>query len=223
MGNIALITGTSSGLGLAVAEYLLSKSWRVIGLARSESKIDNRNYIHKQVDISNFANLVTTFADLKNEDINLLINNAASFSMGQFIDTDIATINTIIDTNIKGTMYVTQLALNLMHEDSRIVFINSVAGLEELKYQSIYCASKYALTAFAGVLGEELRTRKIRVTTIHPGGINTPLWERNVYPGDDVGKTLDPVKLAELVDYVYNLGDTEFKTVKIFPTNEWHK
>lgn len=225
MSNTALITGTSSGLGLAIASHLLGKSWRVIGLSRSDSILStNANYIHKQVDIRNNVDVCKVFDDLKLENINLLINNAAVFSLTAFCDTAVDTIDSIIDTNVKGTMYVTQSALTLMKEDSKIIFINSVAGLEELKHQSIYCASKYALTAFAGVLGNELRDRKIKVTSIHPGGINTPLWnDNNPYPPGNVENAIRPEKLAELVEFVYNNSiDIDYKTIKLFPTTEWH-
>jgi NAD(P)-dependent dehydrogenase (short-subunit alcohol dehydrogenase family) len=121
-------------------------------------------------------------------------------------------------------MYVTKLALELMPNDSKIVFINSVAGLEELENQSIYCASKYGLTAFAGVLGKELKPRNIKVSSIHPGGINTPLWNiHNPYPAGDVNNSMDPKSIVDMIDHIVSSKyDIDYKTVKMFPSIEWH-
>ena len=131
----------------------------------------------------------------------------------------------MIDINLKGSMYVTKFALPKMKSGSRIFFINSVAGLEELENQSVYCSSKHGLTGFAGVLGEELRDRGIKVTSIHPGGIDTPLWcKDNPYPCGDVSEAISPIEIAKLIDFIYNSkSNIEYKTVKLFPDTEWHK
>jgi 3-oxoacyl-[acyl-carrier protein] reductase len=110
-----------------------------------------------------------------------------------------------------------------MNINSKIIFINSVAGLGELENQSIYCASKYALTAFAGVLGKELRSRKIKVVSIHPGGINTSLWnESNPYPVGDVENAINSKQISDLILFILSNSNIEFKTVKLFPEVEWH-
>jgi NAD(P)-dependent dehydrogenase (short-subunit alcohol dehydrogenase family) len=145
--------------------------------------------------------------------------------MKSFSQTSIDEIDDMIDINLKGAMYVTKFALQKMEKGSRIFFINSVAGLEELENQSAYCASKHGLTGFAGVLGEELRSRGIKVTSIHPGGIDTPLWSRDIpYPCGDVSKAISPIELVKVIDFVYNSQfNIEYKTIKMFPDTEWHK
>jgi NADP-dependent 3-hydroxy acid dehydrogenase YdfG len=110
-----------------------------------------------------------------------------------------------------------------MNKNSRIIFINSVAGLEELENQSIYCASKYGLTAFAGVLGKELRGESIKVTSIHPGGINTPMWDSNKDFHTDLTKLIDPQQIADMITFICNSQQNiEYKTIKMFPDIEWH-
>ena len=147
------------------------------------------------------------------------------FYMKSFVETSVENIHDMIDINLKGSMYVTKFALPKMKSGSRIFFINSVAGLEELENQSVYCSSKHGLTGFAGVLGEELRGRGIKVTSIHPGGIDTPLWSKdNPYPCGDVSKSIPPIEIAKLIDFIYNSKtNIEYKTVKLFPDTEWHK
>lgn len=223
MKKVVLITGTTRGLGKHISEHFLRFGWTVIGLARSDAIIKHPEYNHIKVDIKNRHALKAVFAGI--ERIDLLINNSSIFTMNSFETTDDQLIDDIIETNLKGTIFVTKYALEKMHSGSRIFFINSVAGLEELENQSIYCASKHAVTAFAGVLGNELRSKKIKVTSIHPGGINTTLWNsENPYPCGDVNEAIDPSEIALLISFIYNsLGNTEYKTVKLFPTSEWHQ
>lgn len=215
----ALITGTTSGFGKTLAEYLLQRGWQVIGFARGKAVVDHLAYIHYTIDIRNPDEVVSVTKLIPK--IDLLVNNAAVFSTQPLTKTLTKTINDIIDTNVKGTMYVTKECINIMVPGGKIIFINSVAGLAEIENQSIYCASKYAITAFAGVLGKELRPI-IHVASIHPGGINTPLWnDQNPYTGGDVNSLISPEEIAKLVEFIY-FGKAEYKTIKMFPTIEWH-
>jgi len=223
MNKTILITGTTSGVGAAIAHDYIEKGWNVIGFARGESIFQFKNYKHFEVDIANPYLLSVVFEQIGNIDI--LVNNAAVFKMKPFSQTSIDEIDDMIDINLKGAMYVTKFALQKMEKGSRIFFINSVAGLEELENQSAYCSSKHGLTGFAGVLGQELRPRGIKVTSIHPGGIDTPLWNRDIpYPCGDVSKAISPIELVKLIDFVYNSKfNIEYKTIKMFPDTEWHK
>jgi NAD(P)-dependent dehydrogenase (short-subunit alcohol dehydrogenase family) len=223
MNKTILITGTTSGVGATIAYHYIEKGWNVIGFSRGESIFDYSNYKHYQVDVTSCYEMYDIFEQIDNIDI--LVNNAAVFKMKSFSDTTLDEIDDMIDINLKGAMYVTKFALQKMERGSRIFFINSVAGLEELENQSAYCASKHGLTGFAGVLGEELRSRGIKVTSIHPGGIDTPLWSRDIpYPCGDVSKAISPMELVKVIDFVYNSQfNIEYKTIKMFPDTEWHK
>jgi len=220
-----LITGTSSGVGATIAYDYIEKGWNVIGFARSESLFNYSNYKHYQVDISNLDMVYKAFEQIADTKIDILVNNAAIFTMKSFSQTSFDEIGDMVDINLKGAMYVTKFALKNMEQGSRIFFINSVAGLEELENQSVYCASKHGLTGFAGVLGQELRQRGIKVTSIHPGGIDTPLWNEEIpYPCGDVSKAISPIELVKVIDFVYNSKfNIEYKTIKMFPDTEWHQ
>jgi NAD(P)-dependent dehydrogenase (short-subunit alcohol dehydrogenase family) len=221
-----LITGTTSGVGATIAYDYIEKGWNVIGFARGESLFNYPNYKHYQVDISKiYTSLSDTFDQIGDTKIDILVNNAAVFKMKPFSETSIEEIYDMIDINLKGAMYVTKFALENMEKGSRIFFINSVAGLEELENQSVYCASKHGLTGFAGVLGKELQPRGIKVTSIHPGGINTPLWNKDIpYPCGDVNQAISPIELVKVIDFVYNSKfNIEYKTIKMFPDTEWHQ
>jgi len=220
-----LITGTTSGVGAKIAYDYIEKGWNVIGLARGKSLFNYPNYKHYQVDISNLDMVYKAFEQIADTKIDILVNNAAIFTMKSFSQTSFDEIGDMVDINLKGAMYVTKFALKNMEQGSRIFFINSVAGLEELENQSVYCASKHGLTGFAGVLGQELRQRGIKVTSIHPGGIDTPLWNEEIpYPCGDVSKAISPIELVKVIDFVYNSKfNIEYKTIKMFPDTEWHQ
>jgi short-subunit dehydrogenase len=219
----AFITGTSKGLGKSIANHLLNKNWRVIGMSRSDGDIYHENYMHIKGDVSSYASVESCFDSVKPEQIDLLVNNSAIFEYKSFDDTDMSIINHMIDVNLKGPIYVTKCAMSVLKENSRIIFINSVAGLEQIENQSIYCATKHGLTGFAGVLGKELQEKKIKVTSIHPGGINTPLWN-NLEFHEDTTKLLDPDQIAKLVEFICDSQkNVEYKTIKMFPDIEWHQ
>ena len=219
-----LITGTTSGLGAAIAQQYIEMEWNVIGLARSESIFNFPNYKHFQVDISNSEELKSIIDYIGLIKLDIVVHNAALFKMKSFVETDWQDINDLFATNFMAPIVLTKLTLSMMNENSRIFFINSVAGLEQFENQSIYCATKHGLTGFAGVLGKELQSRNIKVTSIHPGGMNTPLWNKDVpYPCGDVSKAISPIEVAKLIDFVYNSNSNiEYKTIKMFPDTEWH-
>lgn len=220
-----LITGTSRGLGLSIAKKFIDSGWHVYGVGRTAPS-GLTNYTHFTANIANMSEVFSVFETLRRTktNIDLLVNNSAAFNHGPFDTMQYIDICTVIDTNIKGTMYVTNEALKSMSAGSRIVFINSVAGLRNIQNQSLYCASKAALTSFAATLGQELRERKIKVSSVHPGGINTTLWnEQNPYPGGNAEDALDPSIVADAVFHIAEVPHTtEIKTITMFPEVEWH-
>ena len=220
-----LITGTSRGLGLSIAKKFIDSGWHVYGVGRTAPS-GLTNYTHFTANIANMSEVFSVFETLRRTktNIDLLVNNSAAFNHGPFDTMQYIDICTVIDTNIKGTMYVTNEALKSMSSGSRIVFINSVAGLRNIQNQSLYCASKAALTSFAATLGQELRERKIKVSSVHPGGINTTLWnEQNPYPGGNAEDALDPSIVADAVFHIAEVPHTtEIKTITMFPEVEWH-
>ena len=173
-----------------------------------------------ECDISNAEEVKLAF-DRIGTPIDVLVNNAGVYEWGLF-KTDFSTkmIDKIIDLNVKGTMYVTKEALKLMNKGSDIFFINSVAGLAEMEWEAVYSASKHAITAFAGALGAELYTQmdEIRVTSIHPGGMKTPM--QNKHPSKD--KMLDTKDVTDTLIHVLKSKAT-YKTIKLFSDSEWHQ
>lgn len=228
----AVITGASSGVGSEVSARLIGKGWRVFGIARSREKLDGvaselgERFVPVAADLRKSGEVAAAFATIAETTsrLDLLVNNAAVFKMAPYQLCSLDDIDAIIDTNLKGTLYCTHAALRLLGRGSRIVNVGSVAGTHGIATQAIYCASKFGVDGFAEALNQELIGLGIAMTTIAPGGIDTPLWqaEGNPYPGD-LSKILQPGDVAALVEYVAELPErVVLKKAILFPSNEWH-
>ena len=223
MRKVAVVTGCSYGLGYDIADRLIDEGYFVYGLSRTKPSLklfsapDTFQWI--ECDITKSKQVEDAFKRIGTY-IDVLVNNAGVYDWGLFKDEfSFEVIDKIIDLNVKGTMYVTKEALKLMNKGSDIFFINSVAGLNEMEWEAVYSASKHAITAFAGALGAELNTQmnEIRVTSIHPGGIKTPMQEK--HPSKD--KFLETKEITNTIVYVLN-SKARYKTIKLFSEIEWH-
>jgi 2-hydroxycyclohexanecarboxyl-CoA dehydrogenase len=158
--------------------------------------------------------------------IDLLINNAAVFQMRNFCEQDPEWIDRIVDTNLKGLLQVTrQVAPRMVDRGAgRIINIASVAGTHGIAQQAVYCASKHGVVGFGDALAQELLPHNVLVTTLCPGGIDTPLWRDgdSPYPGD-IESTMKVDELADLVEFLLSqTSRTLYKKLVFFPTSEWH-
>jgi len=223
MRKVAVVTGCSYGLGHDIADRLIDEGYFVYGLSRTKPPVklfsapDTFQWI--ECDISKSDQVKAAFERIGTY-IDVLVNNAGIYEWGRFKSYfTVEKIDQIIDLNVKGTMYVTLQALKLMNKGSNIIFINSVAGLKEMEWEAVYSASKHAITAFAGALGAELNTQmgEIRVTSIHPGGIKTPMQDKHT----SKDKMLDTKEITNTIVHVLNSKAT-YKTIKLFSEFEWH-
>ena len=224
MAKNAVITGASYGLGVEICKKLMDDGYRVYGLSRSKPSnhlmLFPEQFTWIECDISQYDSVQMAFKNI-NQYTDVLVNNAGIFEMGSFASQNHKTIDKIIDVNLKGAMYVTNEALKWMPSKSRIFFINSVSGLYEIENEAIYGATKHALTGFAGVLGKELQSRGISVTSIHPGSIETPMQRTN--PNNAPGKFMKPAEIANLISFICRSKNVEYKSIKLFPSTEWHQ
>ena len=154
--------------------------------------------------------------------IDVLVNNASVFKRAPFDKTTSKQIDDIVDTNLKGTLFCTLEGMKLM-QGGRIINISSVSGVHGIENQAVYSATKFAVNGFSEALNQETIKHGILVTTISPGGIDTPLWNKsNPYPGKvrDLLRTEDVVSTIE---FVVNLpSNVVMKNLTMFPACEWH-
>lgn len=238
MKKVIIITGATSGVGEECAKrFANTLDWQVIGLARNVKKLEmlheecGENFLGFKCDLTDYKNVVSVFKMISKRvnRLDICVNNAATFKSKRFVDCKIQDIDNIIDTNLKGMMYVTHETLKFImglkqKAGSRIINIGSVASLNGIAYQSIYCASKYGMNGFAEALNQEIIENNISISTIFPGGINTPLWNhKNPYPGEEIDKALDPSDIVDLIMYISELkSKVILKNMTLFPSNEWH-
>jgi 3-oxoacyl-[acyl-carrier protein] reductase len=221
-----VITGVTGGVGKVVAKMFIDRKWNVIGLSRnSQSLIDidsifgKPNFKAIDIDMSNQYSVIDAFDRI--EQIDVLINNAATFITKPFVESTPEDINRIIDINLKGYMFCTLNAIKKIKK-GRIINICSVSGLHGIKNQAIYSSSKFGVAGFTEAVAQEL-INNILFTTIYPGGINTPLWNTNNPYNGNIKELLNPKDIANTIKYIVELPDNVIvKDITIFPKNEWH-
>jgi 3-hydroxy acid dehydrogenase/malonic semialdehyde reductase len=185
--KVALITGATSGIGRATAKRLYNLGYAVIITGRraerlkqwSEGKDD---ILCLKFDVRNEEEVNSAIESLSDEwkNIDILVNNAGlALGLSRFYDGDSSHWNTMLDTNVKGLLYVSKAVGRIMKEQERghIVNIGSIAGKEVYDNGNVYCASKYAVDALNKAMRYELSEFGVRVTAIHPGAVETEFSE----------------------------------------------
>jgi 3-hydroxy acid dehydrogenase / malonic semialdehyde reductase len=187
-GPIAMITGATSGFGEATAKRLAKEGWNLIltgrrvdrleKLAKSLSKKYDVHILTQGYDVRIEEAVIESVASLNGgwEKIDVLINNAGlAVGRSPINDGDSDDWNRMIDTNVKGLLYVTRAVSNLMkiRKKGHIVNIGSIAGKEVYDGGNVYCASKFAVDALTKAMRIELLPLGIKVTQIAPGAAET--------------------------------------------------
>ena len=228
-----VLTGASTGVGARAAERLGEAGHTVYAWARSIEALHqaaqaNPNIIPMQVDIRDPGQVAQAYETIErdHDPVQVLINNAGIVQNIPFAEQALDRIDDIIDTNLKGSLYCTRLVLPYMISRAwgRIINISSVAGVRGIPGQVTYCASKHGMNGFADALAQELIPHNILLSSICPGGIQTPLWNEgtNPYPGD-LSKVMKPDEIVDIIMFLLLQPDhTLYKQLTVFPTNEWH-
>ena len=119
-----------------------------------------------------------------------MVNNAGIGVFNKIQNISVSEWDEQINTNLRGSFLMTKLVIDSMikKQSGKIVFMNSVAGLNPYPFSSAYVASKYGLRGFSSSLREELRDHNIKVISIHPGAIDTPFWDnvKGDFPREDM-------------------------------------
>jgi 3-oxoacyl-[acyl-carrier protein] reductase len=178
MQKVMIITGARKGIGRFLAEYYLSLNWKVYGCSREPSDLTNKNYIDFPLDVKDEARVKKLFNQvrIKEERLDVLINNAGIASMNHLLTTPVATVERIFNTNFIGTFIFMREAGKLMRNSGgRIINFTTVAKPLNLEGEAIYAASKAAIETLTRIGAREFSDFKITVNAIGPTPIETDL------------------------------------------------
>lgn len=207
-GKVAVVTGSSSGIGLSVCSALLSRGARVYGLSRSATPIEHERFEWIRTDVMVEMEIEQAFGTVlgRHEQVDLLVNNAG---FGFFMDVE--TIEPVdwrrlIDTNLTAAFLCTRQVVPSMkaRRSGMIVNVGSVAGKRGFKGGSAYCASKFAINGFSESIMEELREYGIRVSCVNPGSVMTGFFD---HAGLQPKKYMQPDEVARLIVSLVELPD----------------
>lgn len=180
--KVILITGASSGIGKACAQYLSKKGHKIYGTTRNISLVDNWDHTDKGyemmvMDVVSLQSVSNTIKEIieKEKKIDVLINNAGMGVSGSIEETEYMMAKNQFETNFFGCHRVIKEVLPHMRKQRNglIINIGSVAAYISIPFQSMYSASKSALQSLTFALRNEVRPFGINVTIIHPGDLKT--------------------------------------------------
>lgn len=178
--KFALITGTSSGLGYEMAQFLLEEGYSVIGVSRRGTAIDHPQFIDILCDIKDEPSVEEMYELIGNhtDKLNLLVLNAGIFEMSPLVETSTKEFTDHLTTNVVGAFHILKHAHEfLIEEETHIVTVSSIASKKGLANISAYSASKFALNGMIESLREEWEHFGVRFSTLMPGAIATPIWD----------------------------------------------
>ncbi|KAG0238322.1 hypothetical protein BGW42_005555 [Actinomortierella wolfii] len=240
-GKNVFITGASSGIGEACARHFAQAGTNLILAARRkerlaglkselESKHPNIKISIYELDVRQRANVNEVTAQFEDH-VDVLVNNAGLvIGLDKLEDITEEALDTMMDTNVKGLVHVTQAVLPGMKKRNKghIINIGSVAGQQPYANGSIYCATKAAVAAISRALMAETVDTQIRVSEINPGLVETEFsvvrFRGDKNKADSVYKGLTPLNgddIAEMVVFVAGRPDhVNIAEMLVFPTNQ---
>ncbi|HCY6261699.1 TPA: SDR family oxidoreductase [Staphylococcus aureus] len=207
--KIAVVTGAGSGIGEAIATLLHEEGAKVVLAGRNKGKLQNvANQLAQDsvkvvpTDVTNKEEVdeLMKIAQQTFGGLDIVINSAGQMLSSKITDYQVDEWDSMIDVNIKGTLYTAQAALPTMLEQSsgHLINIASISGFEVTKSSTIYSATKAAVHTITQGLEKELAKTGVKVTSISPGMVDTAITAA-YNPSDR--KKLDPQDIAEAVLY----------------------
>lgn len=205
--NVAVVTGSSSGIGLLTTIALALNGYQVVATMRdldrsgrleeAAQKAAVRDKLElRRLDITEFDTLRPAVDQLVHSygRIDVLVNNAGFPVVGFGEDLLLQEYRKQLETNFFGNVAMTKAVLPVMREQKsgHIIQVTSVSGLVGQPLLSAYCASKFALEAFSESLRIETHSLGIRVAIVEPGAFDTDIWERNLYVGEQARNPSSP-------------------------------
>ena len=184
--KVAVVTGGNSGIGYATAEEFVAKGAQVIITGRNRAAVDaaatklgngTLGIIADQASLADTDALVNTVKEHFGK-VDVLFVNAGIGTFSPVAEVTEAAFDSIMNINFKGAYFTVQKFLPLLNDGASIILLSSVNAFTAMPNTSVYSASKAALNALGRTLSNELAVRNIRVNTVNPGPINTPIFDK---------------------------------------------
>jgi 3-hydroxy acid dehydrogenase/malonic semialdehyde reductase len=221
MSKIALITGATAGIGEACASIFAQQQYDLILTGRRTERLDA---LAKQLVVEYGIRVNTLTMDVRNKEevekletlsedwkkVDVLINNAGlsqgmdPINAGSTTDWEV-----MIDTNIKGLLYVTKVVSNwmILNGSGHIINLGSIAGKETYLNGNVYCATKHAVDSLNKAMRIDLLPHKIKVTAIHPGAVDTEFSEVRFKGDKDRAKKVyegyEPLHAQDIAEVIW--------------------
>ena len=193
-GKVAVITGGSSGIGLAAAKRFVEEGAYVFITGRRASELEKakkvigRNVTSVQGDVSNLADLDRLYAKVASEKgkIDILFAGAGIVDSQPLAETTEESFDKLFAINTRGLAFTVKKALPLLNDGGAIIVITSIAENKGIPGLGAYSATKAAVRSFVRAWTAELKDRRIRVNAISPGPIDTPIFEQQASTKEEV-------------------------------------
>ena len=226
--KVAVITGGSRGIGLALARAFVQEGCHVVITARDEkalktaaAKLGKNKALALPCDITNPDQVQGMFQAVKQQHstIDVLVNNAGiAHPLAPVEKLSVEDWKQVIDTNLTGMFLCTRAVLPMMRAGGTIVNNLSVAATQPFEGMAAYNASKYGALGLTNVLREELRKREIRVLALIPGPTDTEIWDQ-FWKEAPREKMVSPDTVAEVVLQAVKLpSNTTIEEIRLRPT-----
>ncbi|HOY13331.1 MAG TPA: SDR family oxidoreductase [Saprospiraceae bacterium] len=215
----AFITGTSSGIGAATADFLCASGWKVYGTVRNlddskdlTSKYSNQfqAIVYDVRDVDTLSTLSKKIIDqLGDHGLDLLVNNAGIAVAGPLEEISNEDFEMQLDVNVKSVFRITNAFLPALIKNgqSNIINIGSISGLFTSPFLGAYAISKYALESMSDAYRRELLPFGVDVFCLEPGPIKTPIWKKTA-------NAFDKFSNSRYAPYVTKIANLSLKSIK---------
>lgn len=222
MNKIVLITGATSGIGKASALEFASKGYNIVLCGR---RLDRLQSLKAQLELNHGINCYILSFDVRSEQevkdsldslplhwkaVDILLNNAGlALGFDDFHEANIDHWNTMIDTNVKGLLYMTRAVSPIMvdRKQGHIINVCSTAGHEVYPKGNVYCATKHAVDALTKAMRIDLHKHGIRVSQVSPGHVEETEFAKVRFEGDEnkanIYEDFNPLRSSDVAEIIY--------------------